>query len=285
MTIDELDRAISVDEVKKTLSLLNRNKSCDYEGNVADFFIDSSDFISPYLCTIFNHIYDNCIYPSEWSKGIIVPIYKKGDKNNPENYRGITLINIIGKNFSLILRNRINKWCENENVFINSQYGFRDGRSTSDAIFLLHSIIQKVLSKKLKLWCIFIDYQRAFDSINRDALWAKLFEVGISCKMTNIIRCIYNSVQSCVKISGGMQFSDFFEVSIGLKQGEPLSPLLFILFINDIYENIDMNALTERDLELLSIYLILFADDIVLFTTDPGSLQSQIDKIYEYSEK
>jgi len=176
INIEYLDRSISVEEVIKTISSLKRYKSCDYENNVSDFLIDANNVISPYLCTIFNHIYDNCIYPEAWSKGVIVPIYKKGDKNIPANYRGITLVNVIGKIFSLILRNRINKWCEKEHIFNESQYGFRDERSTSDAIFLLHAIIQNVLSKKSKLWCVFIDYQRAFDTVIRDALWTKLLQ-------------------------------------------------------------------------------------------------------------
>lgn len=146
--IDSLDAPFTVDEIKKTISLLNRNKSCDYDNNVADFFIDANEFISPYLCFIFNKIYDSGIYPEAWSKGIIVPIYKKGVVNVPSNYRGITLVNVTAKIFSLALRNRINKWCENEQVFNDAQYGFRDNRSTADAIFLLHSIIQKVLLKK-----------------------------------------------------------------------------------------------------------------------------------------
>jgi len=81
------------------------------------------------------------------------------------------------------------------------------------------------------------------------------------------------------------QLSDFFDVTVGLKQGEPLYPILCILFINDIAENLNFNDLTDKDLDLLSMFLILFTDDIVLFTTDPGSLQSQIDNIYQYSER
>jgi hypothetical protein len=79
--------------------------------------------------------------------------------------------------------------------------------------------------------------------------------------------------------------SDFFYVTIGLKQGMSLPPILFILFVNDILETIDFNQMTETDLELLNKYLILFADDIVLFTTNPNSLQAQIDNLLLYSIK
>lgn len=237
INIEQLDSPIiTIDEVKKTVSKLKRNKSCDIENNVAEFFIDANDVMSSYLCEIFNYIFDNCIYPSAWSKGVIVPLYKKGDRNDPSNYRGITWVNIIGKIFSLLLRNRINKWCEDKNILNDSQFGFREGRSTCDAIFVLHTIIQKVLSKRKKLWCIFIDYQRAFDTVDRDALWVRLLQSGVSCKMIDMIKCIYNVVQSCVKLTSKSELSTFFDVSIGLKQDEPLSPLLFLFFYQRYYQ-------------------------------------------------
>ena len=83
---------------------------------------------------------------------------------------------------------------------------------------------------------------------------------------------MYEMVQSCVKLTNSTNLSEFFNVSLGLKQGEPLSQILFLLFINDITKKLDFNSLNNSDLELLSKYLILFADDIVLLTTSQESL-------------
>jgi hypothetical protein len=97
-------------------------------------------------------------------------------------------VNVIDKIFSLLLRNNLNKWCEQNHVLNETQFGFRDNHSTADCIFLLHSIIQKVLTNKSKLYCAFIDYEKAFDTVVGDALWVKLLKQGISCKTVNIVK-------------------------------------------------------------------------------------------------
>lgn len=124
VVIEELDCQFTEEEICKTISCLKRFKICNVSNNVADFFIDTKDFIAPYLTKIFNFIFDNGVYPEAWCKGAIAPIYKKGDRLDPSNYRGITLVNVIAKIFSLTLRNRNNEWCEKCDVFNGSQFGF-----------------------------------------------------------------------------------------------------------------------------------------------------------------
>jgi len=88
-------------------------------------------------------------------------------------------------------------------------------------------------------------------------------EDGISSKYINIVKSIYNRISSCI-IYSSSELSAFFDISIGLKQGEPLSPLLVILFVNDLSDNLDFNSLTDNDITLLSIFFLMFADDIVV---------------------
>ena len=107
-------------------------------------------------------------------------------------------------------------------------------KSTVDCIFILHTIIQNVLHSKANMFCALIDYEKAFDTVIHDALWIKIVKTGISCNMLKMVQVIYQNVRSCIKDFKTMSYSEMFDVTLGVKQGELLSPLLFILFINDV---------------------------------------------------
>ena len=151
-----------------------------------------------------------------------------------------------------MLRNRLNAWCESEQKLNDAQFGFRENRSTSDCIFIHHNIIQKVLANKLKLYCAFIDYQKAFDTVIHDALWMKLTNSQISSKMLKMLKSLYSNVKACTRNNENMSYSELFDLTLGVKQGETLSPLLFILFINDIKDYIDLTNLSVNDIDKLS---------------------------------
>ena len=154
-----------------------------------------------------------------------MPIFKKGDTNEPSNYRGITLLSTLGKLFTRILNTRLNDWAEKYNIYIEAQAGFRQNMSTTDNVFILNSLISHVLNKNEKLYCAFVDFTKAFDFVVRDVLWYKLMKIGVRGKMLDIIRSMYTNVKSQVKHNNII--SDAFFSNIGVRQGECLSLFLF----------------------------------------------------------
>ena len=130
-----------------------------------------------YLQNLYNKMFEIGYFPESWSEGYIIPILKKGDKEEPSNYRGITLLSTVGKLFTRILNNRLNEWAEEYNVYVEAQAGFRKSMGTVDNIFILNSLITRSLNKSEQLYCAFIDFTKAFDFVVRDILWFKLIKL------------------------------------------------------------------------------------------------------------
>ena len=135
--------------------------------------------LKEFLKELFNQILETGSYPDQWKRGIIKPIFKSGAKSDPINYRGITLLNTIGKIFTSVINRRLLDWAESANMINDSQFGFREGRRTIDAIYTLTSVMHLYKRKHKPLYACFVDFRKAFDSINCDNLWLKLTKAGL----------------------------------------------------------------------------------------------------------
>ena len=174
--------------------------------------------------------------------------FLKGETQTvPKNYCGITLNNIILKVYSQVLLNRLTDWTEKYQKISDCQFGYQKGKRTVDCIFIFHSILSKVLDSGQKLYSVFIDYEKCFDTINRRILWQKLLAEHVSSKMINAIKAMYATVRSIIKHSH--QLSSTITSNLGVKQGDPSSSLLFMMFVNDIVTsiNIDLDGIFSTD--------------------------------------
>ena len=126
-------------------------------------------------------------------------MYKnKGSLDDPDNYRGITLLSCLGKLFTSCLNNRLSNYIEALGILGEDQAGFRSGYSTLDHIFVLHSVIDLYLFKKKRLYCAFVDYRKAFDLVDRCSLWQKLIANGINGKIVTVLYNLYSHAKSSV---------------------------------------------------------------------------------------
>lgn len=280
-TFNELNVPITIKEVKDAIKNLKRNKAaCPCDDILNEFFIESTDILGGHITDLFNKLFNAGYFPQSWSLGYIVPIHKKGDKNDPSNYRGITLLSNFGKLFTSVLTNRIEKWIEENKIIPDTQFGFRKGCSTVDAIFVLHNLIQHFIHNSLRLPCAFIDLKKAFDSVYRNALWFKLFHLGLDGKILVIFKSMYNIVKSCVKHCN--TFSDFFDISIGLRQGQNNSPVMFSLFLQDLDKFLQDGADPGIEIFDLCLIILLFADDMVIVGKSVTDLQLKLNRLFEY---
>ena len=179
---NDLNVPISNLEIRTSIDTLRINKSPGPDGICLEMFRSITDIniILPFLKELFNEIFDTGDFPDEWGKSIITPVHKSGLINDPNNYRGISLIDSICKIYMNILSIRLSKWCNKLNIIDESQAGFMRGYSTVDNVFTLMALDQKHISKKKgRFYCIFVDYAKAFDSINHKN-YGKLSEDKIS---------------------------------------------------------------------------------------------------------
>ena len=236
----------------------------------------------PLLYRLFNSIFKSGYFLESWCRGCVVPIHKKGDVDNVNNYRGITLLSCMGKLFTSILNKRLLDWDKEHSIITDAQFGFRPGFSTIDAIFALHTIIKSNLKRRGgRLYCCFVDYKKAFDLIDRSKLWCKLIKQGVEGKMLNVIKSLYDKVKICVKFDGCL--SDYFESRVGLFQGEVLSPILYSLYVNDCEIHFIRENCPAIDFNLVSVFLLMYADDMVLLSESPEGLQVLLNSLYNYN--
>ena len=235
-----------------------------------------------FLTDIFNSILSNEQFPEVWSCGIIVPIHKKGDTKCTGNYRGITLLPVLAKLFTSIMANRLQEWAEEANKLPINQFGFRSNHRTTDAIFVIQSLIEQSKNFNSSLFCCFIDFQKAFDSIDQERLWWKLKMLGISSNFLNTVISMYSQAKACVRIRNTV--SGTFQCSKGVKQGCPLSPILFCLFISDIFQEIG-TGLPGIEIGKQLIHGLLYADDAVLMSKNEKDMASLLRQLEVYCSK
>ena len=215
---------------------------------------------------------------------MIKPIYKqKGSCDDPNNYRGITILRCFGKLFTSVINNRLVEYFDENTTIGPEQAGFRAGHSTVDHVFTLHCIIDFFLAKKKRLYCLFTDYEKAFDRVERAFLWQKLLDSGVDGRILTVIKDMYRKAKSCVKT--GNVCSDYFYCYSGVRQGENLSPVLFAIYLNDLQEYMaerseglpslrrEARGLGwEREDEslMLKMFMLLYADDTTICSESAG---------------
>ena len=280
---EELNIGITHAEILNAIKQLKLNKSTGPDMLINEFFVQGKNTLAPTLYILFNKIFDKGHFPEELSKGYIVPLHKKGSINDIDNYRGITLLSVLGKLFTRILNNRLSDWAENYHVLIEAQAGFRPGTSTIDNVFVMHGLLSHILNEGNKLNCVFVDYTKAFDYIVRENLWYKMIKYGLRGKILNIIISMYSKVKSRVKYNN--KTGDEFFCRLGVRQGECLSPLLFSLFLNDIEETFIQSGLEGLDIDTFKLFLLLYADVIVIFANSSDHLQESLNLLSDYCSR
>ena len=278
---NQLDYPITEKELSERLQALKPKKASGPDGILNEMLKHSNHKLQLAILKVFNLILSVGYFPNTWNTGLITPIYKSGEKLDPNNYRGICVSSNLGKLFCSILNIRLTDFLIEHSVLNKSQIGFLPNHRTSDHIFTLQTIIDKNINQnKSKLFACFIDFQKAFDSIWHEGLFTKLIESGIGGRTYSIIKTMYLNNKCAIKI-GNKQTSHFTQ-GRGVRQGCPLSPTLFNIYINELANQLEQSKAPGLTLYDSEIKFLLFADDLVLLSPTPEGLQQSLDIVQQF---
>ena len=218
----------TLQEIKTALKTLINGKAPGADQITAEMFRADPELTTIELKRIFHLIWEKETVAMQWTKGVICKIPKKGNLQECGNWRRVTLLPMASKVLSKILINRIQ--VEVDSSLRKEQAGFRTGRGTVDQIFILRNILEQVNEWNATLYIHFVDFEKAFDSIDRDSLWIIMHQYGIPTKMVQMAKALYEDFQSSV-IDEGVT-TEWFSVMTGVKQAWCMSGFLFLLVID-----------------------------------------------------
>ncbi|NRB81926.1 MAG: RNA-directed DNA polymerase, partial [Saccharospirillaceae bacterium] len=271
-----LNKPISSDEINRSILNLKNGKS------------SSSDMICNEMIKYLNNngihllekLFNNCLnigcYP--WNNSIISPLHKKGNKEDPDNYRAVAVSSAIGKLFSTILLDRLIEFRKQNCPDPPNQLGFTKGAQTYDHVFTLNTITSKYKKLGKRVYAVFVDFKKAFDSVCREALFYKLSQSGITGKFYNVLRHMYTNSTAQIKMSGHV--SKIISINKGTEQGHPLSPDLFKAYLSDLSPLLEKQNCPQL-LDTIISHL-LWADDLIILALDEETIQNQLNELNQF---
>lgn len=271
------EHQISEEEIKNALRGTRNGKAPGEDGITPELIKYGGPITIKWLRKIFQQAWDSETIPQDWEKNIIIPIHKKGDSTNCDNYRAICLAQVTLKIYSKIVEKRLRTQIENK--LEEEQAAFRPNRQTQDHIYSLRIMIEKAIERNKTLYLSFLDLRAAFDKVPRKHIWEALEGLQTDPKLQRVIKSIYHNVLGTVRVNG--RTSGNFEIKNGVKQGDSLSPLLFITYMDQIIKTAKRRTRPTRlgyhNLNPVYTQGLVYADDIVLISGNINDLQRNLD--------
>ena len=259
------NRNFSLDDLQSALKLVNTRKSSAVKDIRSQTLIDAFTFLPDKILRIYNTSIQTSTFPETWKRSIVVPLPKVNNPKYAADMRPISLIPLPGKLFEHLISSRLKVYLDNNNILTPVQHGFRKAHSTITSVTtLLHKIYVNTNSRK-DSYLVYLDLKKAFDTVSHKILINKLGNLGLDQKTVQWFVSYLENRQQYVKFNN--EISSVESILYGVPQGSVLGPTLFSIYINDLAELLGTDN------------LLLYADDTVIYNTDPYIIQNMLDKI------
>jgi hypothetical protein len=285
VTNDVLETPFTTEEVSNLCLKLPNNKVGGMDELVYEHVKYAGKQFFVVLTDVFNAIRALEAIPESVEIGVIYSLFKGKKKNklDKDNYRGITLLNVIGKILERLILDRMMPILIKNGVPDKMQFAYQKGKSCVQASFVLQEAIHHAVERESKVYACFLDISKAFDCVWMDGLFFKLFNLGIQGKSWRLLKKWYSNL-SC-RVAHNDLLSEPFLIRQGIRQGGVISPWLFLCFNNDINAELStMNVGINID-SLISVKNVLIADDVALLSLSVNGLQKMISTMEAYSKK
>ena len=226
----ELDNPPSESEMLAAMRMMKAGKAGGESGILPEMIICGGKELHTRLLELLRLVWAESAVVSDWRDAVIVPIPKKGNLKLCDNWRGISLLDVVGKLFARILQDRLQGLAED--ILPESQSGFRRGRGCADMVFVARQLMEKSIEHNTPLYVLFVDLRKAYDSIPRLALWILLRKLGVPPTMLDLVRSLHESMRVRVRAEGGV--TEAINVNNGLRQGCTLAPVLFNIYFSAV---------------------------------------------------
>lgn len=224
---------ISAIEIVGIINSLNNSKSRGIDG-ISNSLLKKVAFnVSDILAHLFNRSILTGVFPNDFKNAIVIPLFKKGERQNTQNYRPISLLPTLSKVFEKAIKVRMMRFLIKTNFLSPKQFGFRKKLSTEDALLEFCSFLLKGLDSKKNCACLFVDIKKAFDMVDHNILLRKLYKIGFRGNIHLWFSSYLKQRSQRVKIDDVL--SEPIEIALGVPQGSVLGPILFLVYINSIF--------------------------------------------------